>query len=89
VTFRAVRRQDVLSALSIGLVPLVALNNAVLVNRHAVGLLVLAGAWALFNVILAMLLAISSTSRRSIQRVVAVAGLVLAVAVLVASNLVD
>jgi hypothetical protein len=88
-TFRAVRRHDVLSALSIGLLPLVALSNALLVNRHAVGSLALAGAWALFSVVPATLLAISLTSRQSIQRVVAVAGLVLAVAVLVASNLVD
>jgi hypothetical protein len=87
-TFRAVRRHDVLSALSIGLLPLIALSNALLVNRHAVGLLALTGAWALFGVVPAALLAISVTRRRAIQRVVAVVGLVLAVAVLVASNLV-
>src|SRR5258706_2238651 len=94
-TFRAVRRHDGLSALSIGVLPLVALSNALLVNRHDVsveqasGLLALAGAWALFSVVPATLLASSVTQRQAIQRVVAVAGLVLAVAVLVASNLVD
>jgi hypothetical protein len=94
-TFRSVRQHDVPSALSIGLLPLVALSNALLVNSHNVsveqtsGLLVLDGAWVLFHGYTAMLLAISLTSRQSIQRVVAVAGLVLAVAVLVASNLVD
>src|SRR5262249_33712833 len=94
-TFRAVRRHDILSALSIGLLPLVALSNALLVNRHDVhveqasGLLVLDGAWALFQLATVMLLAISLMRRQAIQRVVAVATLVLAVAVLVASNLVD
>src|SRR5262249_40360066 len=94
-TFRAVSRHDILSALSIGLLPLVALSNALLVNRHDVsveqapGLLILGGAWALFHLATAMLLAISLTRRQTIQRVVAVATLVLAVAVLVASNLVD
>ena len=94
-TFRAMRRHDVLSALSIGLLPLVALSNALLVNRHDVsveqasGLLALAGAWALFQVVPATLLAISVTKKQAIQRVIAVAGLVLAVAVLLATNLVD
>jgi hypothetical protein len=90
-----VRRHDVPSALSIGLLLLVALSNALLVNSHDVsveqasGLLALAGAWALFSVVPATLLAISVTRRQAIQRVVAVAGLVLAVAVHVASDLVD
>ena len=94
-TFRAVRRHDVLSALSIGLLPLVALSNALLVTSHDVsieqasGLLALTGAWALFDGVTVTLLAITLTRRQAIQRVVAVAGLVIAVAVLVASNLVD
>ena len=88
-TCRAVRRHDSLSALRIGLLPLVALSNALLVHRHAVGSLALAGAWALFRVVPTTLLAISVTTRQSLQRVVAVAGRALAVAVLVASNLVD
>jgi hypothetical protein len=88
-TVRAVRWHDVPSALSIGLLPLVALSDALLVNRHAVGSLAFDGAWALSQVIPATLLAVSLTRRRSIQRVVAVAGFVLAVAVLVVSNLVD
>jgi hypothetical protein len=89
VTLRAGRRHDVPSALSIGLLPLVALSNALLVGRHSVGSLASAGAWALFSVLPVTLLAISLTRRQSIQRVVAVAGLVLAIAVLVASNLVN
>jgi hypothetical protein len=94
-TFRAVRRHDIISALSIGLLPLVALSNALLVNSHNVtvetasGYLVLLGAWVLFHVATALLLAICLARRQSIQRVIAVAGLVLAVAVLVASSLVD
>jgi hypothetical protein len=89
------RRHDVLSALSLGVLPLVALSNALLVNRpdvsveQASGLLVLAGAWALFQMVTATLLAISLTRRQAIQRVVAGAGLALAVAVLIVSNLVD
>jgi hypothetical protein len=91
-TVRAVCRHDVTSALGIGVLPVVAISNALLVNSHNVnveqasGVLVLDGAWALFIVIPTILLAISLTSRQSIQRVVAVAGLVLAVVVLVASN---
>jgi hypothetical protein len=95
-TVRAVRRHDGPSALSIGLLPLVALCNAVLVYFHdgvmseqTYGLLVLEGAWALFQLALVTLLAISVTRRQAIQRVIAVAALVLAVAVLVASTLVD
>jgi hypothetical protein len=57
--------------------------------EQASGLLALAGAWALFSVVPATLLASSVTRTHALQRVVAVAGLVLAVAVLVASNLVD
>ena len=84
-TFRAVRRHDSISALS----------NALLVNSHNVsveqasGYLVLLGAWVLFHMATALLLAICLARRQSIQRVIAVAGLVLAVAVLVASSLVD
>src|SRR5260370_22598761 len=47
-SFRAVRRHDVPSALSIGVLPLVALSNALLVNSHAVRYPALAGACALF-----------------------------------------
>jgi hypothetical protein len=36
-TVRAVRRREVLCALSIGLLLPIALGNALLVNRHAVG----------------------------------------------------
>jgi hypothetical protein len=93
-TFRAARRHDGPSALSIGLLPLVALGNALLVNRHdeiffeqASGTLALFGAWALFHVVTAILLAICMLRRQALQRAVAVAGLVLAVAVLVVSNL--
>ena len=94
-TVSTVRRREVLSALCIGLLPLVALTNALLVNRHdetfyeqASGNLALVGAWALFHMATAMLLAISLTRSQAIRRVAAVAGLVLAVAVLVASNLI-
>jgi hypothetical protein len=94
-TVRAARRHDGLSALCIGLLPLVALSNSLLVNRHTVsveqasGYLVLLGVWALFHLATVMLLVISVTRGQAIQRVVAVAGLVLAVAVLIASNLAD
>ena len=87
--FRAERRHDALSALIIGVLPLVALGNGLLVHAHAVGSLTVAGAWALFYMVPITLLASSVTRRQSIQRIVAVAGLVLAVAVLVATNLVD
>jgi hypothetical protein len=87
-TVRAVRRHEVLSALCIGLLLPVALVNAVLVNNHAVGLAHV-GSWGLFSVVSATLLATSVTRRQSVRRVIAVAGLVLAVALLVASNLVD
>jgi len=86
-TVRAVRRHEVLSALCIGLLLPVALVNAVLVNNHAVGLAHV-GAWGLFSVVPATLLATSVTSRQTVRSLVAVAGLVLAVALLVASNLV-
>ena len=88
-TFRAVRRRDGLSALSLGCLLLVALVNAFLVQRHAEDSLAFAGAWALFSVVPATLLATSLTRRQTIRRIVAVAGLVLAVALLVATNLVD
>jgi hypothetical protein len=86
-TVRAVRRHEVLSALCIGLLLPVALVNAVLVNNHAVGLAHV-DSWGLFSVVSATLLATSVTSRQSVRRAVAVAGVVLAVALLVASNLV-
>jgi hypothetical protein len=86
--FRADRRHDRLSALTIGVFPLVALGNLLLVNAHAVGSLAVADTWALFVLVPVTLLAISVTTRHAIQRVGAVAALVLAVAVLVASNLV-
>jgi hypothetical protein len=86
-TVRAVRRHEVLSALCIGLLLPVALVNAVLVNNHAVGLAHV-GSWGLFSVVPAMLLATSVTSRQTIRSLIAMAGLVLAVALLVASNLV-
>jgi hypothetical protein len=96
VTVRAVRRHDALSALSIGLLPLVAVGNPLLVNSHAEtfyerasGNLVLVGAWALDAVAAVTLLTISVTTRQSIQRDDAVAAVVLTVAVLAASNLVD
>jgi hypothetical protein len=85
-TVRAVRRREVLSALSIGLLLPVALGNALLVNNHAIGLAHV-GSWGLFSVVSATLLATSVTSRQSVRRAVAVAGVVLAVALLVASNL--
>jgi hypothetical protein len=94
-TFRAARGHDAPSALSIGLLPLVALGNVVLVDNHNVsveqtaGLLVLDGAWGLFIVVPALVLAISLVKRQTTRRAIAVAGLLLAVAVLVASNLVD
>jgi hypothetical protein len=87
--FRAERRHDGLSALFIGVLPLVAFGNLLLVNAHAVGSLARVGAWALFFLLPVTLLATSVTSRHSIQRVVAVAALVLGVAVFVVSNLVD
>ena len=87
-TVRAVRRREGLSALCIGLLLPVALVNALLVNNHAVGLAHV-GSWGLFSVVSATLLATSVTSRQSVRRVIAVAGLVLAVALLVASNLAD
>jgi hypothetical protein len=86
-TVKAVRRREVLSALSIGLLLPVALGNALLVNNHAVGLAHV-GSWALFSVISATLLVTSVTSRQTVRHRVAAAGLVLAVALLVASNLV-
>lgn len=88
-TFRVVRRREVLSALSIGLLLLVALVNAFLVQRHAEDTAAFAGSWVLFSVVSATLLASSVTSRQTTRRSVAVAGLVLAVALLVATNLVD
>jgi hypothetical protein len=87
-TVSTVRRHEVLSALSLGLLLPVALVNAVLVNNHAVGLAHV-GSWGLFSVVPATLLATSVTSRQTVRRVIALAGLVLAVALLVASNLVD
>jgi hypothetical protein len=87
-TVSAVRRREVLSALSIGLLLPVGLVNAVLVHRHADGSLGFAGAWVLFSVASATLLASSLTRRPTARRLVAVAGLVLAVALLVATNLV-
>jgi hypothetical protein len=87
-TVRAVWRRDGLNALILGLLLLVALVNAVLVQRHAAYSLAFAGAWTLFSVVSATLLAISVTSRHTTRRLVAVAGLVLAVALLVATNLV-
>jgi hypothetical protein len=87
-TARAVRGREVLSALSIGLLLPVALGNALLVNNHAAGLAHV-GSWGLFSVVAATLLATSVTRRQTVWRRVAVAGVVLAVALLVASNLVD
>ena len=86
-TVRAVRRHEALSALCIGLLLPVALVNALLVNNHAAGLAHV-GSWGLFSVVSATLLAASVTRRQTVRRVVAVAGLGLAVALLVASNLV-
>ncbi len=82
-----VRQHEVLSALCIGLLLPVALVNALLVNDHAVGLAHV-GSWGLFSVVSATLLATGVTRRQTVRREVAVAGLVLTVALLVASNLV-
>jgi hypothetical protein len=87
-TVWAVRRREVLSALSIGFLLLVALVNAFLVQRHAEDTAAFAGSWALFSVVSATLLATSVTRRQTTRRNVAVAGLVLAVALLVATNIV-
>ena len=88
-TVRAIRRHEVLCALSIGLLLPVALGNAVLVNRHAIGSVGYVAAWAVFSVVAGMLLATSVTRRQTARRLVAVAGLVLAVALLIAGGLVD
>jgi hypothetical protein len=88
-TVRAVRRRESLSALSIGLLLPVALVNAFLVQRHAVDSLAFAGSWVLFSVVSATLLITSVARRQPTRRLVAVAGLVLTVALLVATNLVD
>jgi hypothetical protein len=88
-TVRAVRGREVLSALSIGLLLPVALVDATLVGHHAVGSVGFAGSWALYSVVSTTLLATSVTRRQTTRRLVAVAGVVLAVALLVASNLVD
>src|SRR5262249_44149816 len=88
-TVRGVRRREVLRALSHGLLLPGALGNALLVNRHAIGSVGYVAAWAVFSVVAAMLLATSMTRRPTTRRLVAVAGLVLAVALLVASGLVD
>ena len=87
-TVRAVRRREVLSALSVGLLLLVALVDAVLVQRHGDDSLGFVGSWVLFSVVSATLLATSLMRRQRTQRSVAVAGLVLAVALLVATTLV-
>ncbi len=86
-TVSRVRRREGFTALSIGLLLPVALVNAVLVNNHALGLAHV-GAWGLFSVVAATLLATSVTRRHTVRRAVAVAGLGLAVALVVASNLV-
>jgi hypothetical protein len=86
-TVSMVRRREVFPALSIGLLLPVALVNALLVNNHAVGLAHV-GSWGLFSVVSATLLATSVTRRQTVRRAVAVAGLGLAVALFVASNLV-
>jgi len=88
-TVRAVRRREVLSALSIGLLLPVALGNALLVNRHAIGSVGYVAAWAVFSVVAVTLLATSVTRRPTTRRLVAVAGLALAVALLVVGGLVD
>jgi len=88
-TVRAVRQHEVLSALSIGLLLPVALVNATLVARHAIGSVGFAGSWALYSVVSATLLATSVTRRQTTRSRIAVAALMLAVALLVASNLVD
>jgi hypothetical protein len=89
--FRAVGQREVLSVLSIGLLLPVALFNVfnvLFVGGRAAGLLPFAGPWALFAVVSTTLLATSMTRRQAMRSLVAVAGLVLAVALLVASNLV-
>ncbi len=86
-TVSLARRREGFTALSIGLLLPVAPVNAVLVNCHAVGLAHV-GAWGLFSVVAATLLATSVTRRPPVRRTVAVAGLGLAVALVVASNLV-
>lgn len=87
-TVGAVRRREVLSALSIGLLLPVALVDATRVGRYANGSLAFAGSWALYSVVSATLLATSVTRRQTARSVIAVAGLVLAVALLIVSNLV-
>jgi hypothetical protein len=87
-TVRAVRRREALCALSIGLLLPVALGNAWLVDRYAGGSLASIATWALFAVVSATLLATSVASRQTVRRRVAVAGLALAVALLVAPSLV-
>ena len=87
-TVSMVRRREVFTALSTGLLLPVVLVNALLVNNHAVGLAHV-GSWGLFSVVSATLLATSVTRRQTVRRAVAVAGLGLAVALFVASNLVD
>jgi hypothetical protein len=84
-----VRQREVLSALSIGLLLPVALVNATLVARHAIGSVGFAGSWALYSVVSVTLLATSVTRRQTTRSRIAVAALMLAVALLVASNLVD
>lgn len=88
-TVRAARRREALSALSIGLLLPVTLGNALLVTRYVSGSVGSVGSWAQFSVLPAILLATSVTRRQATRRIVAVAGLALAVALLVASNLVD
>jgi hypothetical protein len=87
VTVRLVRRREGFTALSIGLLLPVALVNALLMNNFAVGVAHV-GSWELFSVVSATLLATSVTRRPTVRRAVAGAGLGLAVALLVASNLV-
>jgi hypothetical protein len=87
-----VRQQEVLSGLSIGLLlPVVLVNafNALFTGGYTLGSLGFAGSWALFGVVSATLLATSVTRRQTTRRLAAVAGLVLAVALLVAINLVE
>jgi hypothetical protein len=78
-----------LGALSIGLLLPVALGNALLVNDHAGGSVGSVSAWAVFSVVPATLLATSVMRRLTERRIVAMAGLLLAVALLVASSLMD
>jgi hypothetical protein len=87
-TVRGVRRREGLSALSIGLLLPVALGNALLVNDHAAGSVGSVAAWAVFSVVSATLLATSLAHRQTVRRLVAVAGLVLTVVLLVAGSLV-